>query len=394
MNGSPSHSLLLDGNCANLAFLYASGALPHAPSDRLASLLSGYASKHAVVSFGQSNVMKALGGLGINCVYWNGGGIADYCTPDERITMEETLSRAASHPRIVAACLDYNRERGQAQKSSELVVREIMTLLLLARWLEADTWMWKPRRTIALHLLESVGARTQTRHRADTIVYESQVASFPTLFRPPMEGKAHVVKLLGEPSIESHFFGGDAKSPPKILFVASAPRNASATRFDIELRQIEALRGTTTPGVQVTHMLAARVRDLEAALQRNEPSIVYFAGHATPAGMVLENDAGHAAVLSYEAFAAILEAAGSVHCVILNACHTHKAAAILLSVARMVVGVPGEWPDDAAVEFSDALWGTLARGHSVEKAFRVARGRVMGMGIVGLHELPVLECKQ
>lgn len=377
MNGT----LVLEGNCGNILFLHQKGLLPAETAAAVDAMLATYARRLCFgVGFGQSNIIKALTALRV--------GIADkpgYCRSDaEAARIDETIARAQEVPEVIQALEEYGFDRGAAQKSPELVLREVLDLLLLARSRSAHLWVWAPRLKILRALFQAAGAPvTTTTSPRGYCLHTARVADLP--FIPPQDG---------EPTAEFGFIELQATMTPvkrarrTVLFVASIPQEQGPIRFDVELRKILHETQRADPGLYCVPELAARPEDLERALLENHPSVFHFAGHATPRGLLLQDDGGSQREMSYAWLAAVLANAGGVDCVVLNACHTENGISALTGVARHVIALPNPWDDDGAVEFSHAFYLALARATPIPKAFRAARERAASLGIPA-EDLPI-----
>ncbi|MEI2692032.1 MAG: CHAT domain-containing protein [Anaerolineae bacterium] len=109
--------------------------------------------------------------------------------------------------------------------------------------------------------------------------------------------------------------------------------------------------------------------ELLDALLRHRPALVHFAGHGDQAGqLILEDAAGRAAPVQPDALAALVAAADTVRCAVLNACWSDALADALLGVTACVVGMAGEVGDEAAIAFAAGFYRALADGETVAAA--------------------------
>jgi hypothetical protein len=89
--------------------------------------------------------------------------------------------------------------------------------------------------------------------------------------------------------------------------------------------------------------------------------------------VVLQDEHGHAQVVSARALAMMIAAAGrGVRLIVLNACYGARQATALLSAAGCVVCMDGAIGDDAARAFAVRFYGALGNGRSIGNA--VAHG--------------------
>jgi hypothetical protein len=146
---------------------------------------------------------------------------------------------------------------------------------------------------------------------------------------------------------------------------------------------------------------AAEPLDLLRELRELKPTIVHFSGHgARPvatadlaegrdvvattapsggglAGVVFDGANGCSKVVTPEAFAQALDAAGaSVRLVVLNACYTAPIAEALIAHVDCVVGMSGAIHDDAARNFAIGFYGGLGEHESIAAAFKQGRAAI------------------
>ena len=90
-----------------------------------------------------------------------------------------------------------------------------------------------------------------------------------------------------------------------ILFFAANPKDTNRLRLDQEIRQIQSSLRTSSnrANIDFRQQMAARPDDLRQSLLRENPQIVHFSGHGETEGILLENDAGMAHLVSPDALA-------------------------------------------------------------------------------------------
>jgi hypothetical protein len=166
----------------------------------------------------------------------------------------------------------------------------------------------------------------------------------------------------------------------RLLFVAAQPGNNASLRLDREARAItQAIsREAGRDAVDLRFEWATGISDLQPALRQHRPHIVHFAGHGgREAGIYLESSTGdwqpvHKAALG-NLFAALN---GCVRLVVLNACETHALTDAFADVVDYMVGMSHVVHDDASLAFSEAFYGALAGGSSVDQAFAMGVNRL------------------
>lgn len=176
----------------------------------------------------------------------------------------------------------------------------------------------------------------------------------------------------------------------KILyFSANAPDSTARPRIrpDEEFREIgEKLRdGTYCHRFRLLEPLfATRINDLQARLSYDLPHVVHFAGHGSPSGIELEDEAGGIKTVNMQALMDIFgalrgRAYGSgdhrVNLVVLNACCTRVHAESLTAVSDFAIGTASEVWDKDAINFAASFYNSLANGLSLDSAL------VSGLGV-------------
>jgi hypothetical protein len=134
--------------------------------------------------------------------------------------------------------------------------------------------------------------------------------------------------------------------------------------------QIAARRGERTLNVKANP--ATQRDDIVAEILAARPDIVHFAGHGTPDGrLVFEQADGGGAPVTVDALASVLRVLpGSLPCLVLGSCFGASYSGRLLGPARAVAGSVTALPDEAATEFTRGFYTGLAvGGTSVAKAY-------------------------
>ncbi|MBD2616516.1 CHAT domain-containing protein [Nostoc punctiforme FACHB-252] len=172
-----------------------------------------------------------------------------------------------------------------------------------------------------------------------------------------------------------------------ILILASSPTNASRLRLDKEVREIDEglRRAKQREQFSLQQRWAVRTNDLRRALLDFNPQIVHFCGHGSgDRGLVLENDAGKAQLVSTNALASLFKlfAKEGVECVVLNACYAEVQAEAISQHINYVVGMSDEISDDAALKFAVGFYDALGAGRSYEDAYE------FGCNAIALEGIP------
>jgi CHAT domain-containing protein len=157
---------------------------------------------------------------------------------------------------------------------------------------------------------------------------------------------------------------------------------------------------------------AVRTKDLQRAMLDEKPQIVHFSGHGvtlkkegdgtiTPGsrafanldldedikmnlenysgGIMIENEDGSPKIVSASALGALFELfAGSIQCVLLNACHSKaQAEALIKAGVPYVIGMNTEVPDKTAIVFATRFYDALGAGETIDKAFRHGKAALL-----------------
>ncbi|MBD2495395.1 AAA-like domain-containing protein [Nostoc sp. FACHB-280] len=163
------------------------------------------------------------------------------------------------------------------------------------------------------------------------------------------------------------------KMKKKILIVSANPKNTDRLRLDEEVREIQAglERSKNRDEFEIIPKFAVRPQDLRRALLDYEPEIVHFSGHgASTQGLVLENDAGQAQLITTEALSRLFRLfQNKVECVLMNACYSEVQAQAIHQHIDYVVGMNQEIGDEAAIDFAVGFYDALGADKSYEDAY-------------------------
>ncbi len=184
------------------------------------------------------------------------------------------------------------------------------------------------------------------------------------------------------------------ESPPNIiLFLAADPSDLARLRIGEESREIqEKLRlARLRDAFDVEVRLSVRPADVSQSLLDLAPRFVHFSGHGAQNGAIcFETRTGEALPIAPEALSALFaQFAGTVECVVLNACFSAMQAEAIAAEIPYVIGMRSEVGDRAAIAFSVGFYQAVGAGRTVEEAFRLG---VVQIQLEGLPEAltPVL----
>lgn len=193
----------------------------------------------------------------------------------------------------------------------------------------------------------------------------------------------------------------------KILFLGANGLDTSRLRISTELREVQAEieRAKERRDIVVRAELAVRPADLQRLLLDEKPDVVHFSGHgvalrmpataragakrefeppgdlppgrAAPGGAILlENQAGEAALVPADALTDLFKILKGARCVVLNACFSSTQAEALAEHVDAVIGMKREIGDDSAIAFAVGFYQALSRDMSVKEAFELGRNMI------------------
>jgi len=187
-----------------------------------------------------------------------------------------------------------------------------------------------------------------------------------------------------------------ARRPLRVLVAMANPSPAPSLDLARERCRIEQdLR--LRPGIEATFCEHATIHAIRRELADHEYHALHFMGHGQldpttgHGSLVLDDGSGRQALLAAEDLADCLRGTSRLRLVVLNACGTgampHRkgidplmsvAAALSLAGCPAVLAMQASIADEAAIAFSSAFYGALARGLALEAALTEARLALVG----------------
>lgn len=186
-----------------------------------------------------------------------------------------------------------------------------------------------------------------------------------------------------------------SKKPPSkkktILFLGSNPANSVELDLQQEVSEIEEelKKAERRDKFELKIVLAAKTRDIQAAILRYKPQIVHFAGHGAEdqTGLVFEDASGQVKLVSGAALASVFRLADEfVECVVLNTCYSEVQANAIAQHIPYVVGTSQKVGDGAARAFSFGFYNALGSGQSYESAYEWGCSSIL---VDGFSDSPV-----
>lgn len=115
------------------------------------------------------------------------------------------------------------------------------------------------------------------------------------------------------------------------------------------------------------------------SLRLHKPNVVHLSGHGGAGGSLVIRDAdGQAVEMTPEGLAKMLSVENrTTRLVVLSACYSVALADLLIESIDCVIGMTADVDDDAAVLFSEMLYGAIFDGMSVAESFDTALGAVL-----------------
>jgi len=168
-----------------------------------------------------------------------------------------------------------------------------------------------------------------------------------------------------------------ASTMPKktVCMLLASPRGTEPLRLDQEVRDaLQKLKNVETPTVQIDLRLALAAKQSEIMdhLLNSRPQIIHFSGHGGGGMIFFEDEIGTSSPVTADGLAAIVDALGSVECVVLNACNSSDLATATKAHVKFVIGCNDTINDDAAVTFTRSFYRTLAHGRDYSESYKVA----------------------
>jgi hypothetical protein len=158
----------------------------------------------------------------------------------------------------------------------------------------------------------------------------------------------------------------------KILFLTASPATLARLRIDRDYREVDKAirRALERARFEIVPAPAARVHDLQESMRRHSPQIVHFSGHGDREGILLEDDAGRPMRVTGKALAGLFRLQmGTIRLVVLSACESESTGQAFHEFVDYTIGMRRKISDRAAIAFSTALYGALADGETIPRAF-------------------------
>ena len=183
----------------------------------------------------------------------------------------------------------------------------------------------------------------------------------------------------------------------RVLFAAADPRGRSRLALGEEVRDVERRLRESGLGIEVglESVCAVRTADLVKPLTSGPIQAVHFSGDGAGEDQLTFLDGeGHAKIVCGKAIGATLATIGDeVRLVVLTASYGPDQAADVVEHVPVAIGMPAALGPEPERAFAAALYGALAEGRSVARAFERATAAVAAAG-VDEASLPVLHVRR
>lgn len=284
----------------------------------------------------------------------------------------------------LANCLSRYPDPTIAAAVAEARERNLVTLLagVLNDLQKEETYLGKLVREAAASVgsthtsdnLEIWAGKTQEWGRVEGITRGNQVTV--TANHGTAIGSGRDTNIGAPPA----FIGRKRNKRTKILFLGANPPETQALRLDVETREIRRALwdGKLREQFSFDQRLAVQAVEIDRLLVGTGPEIVHFAGHGTPAGeLLLEGPDGRWVAVDPPAFGQLFRAlAGTIRCVVLNACFSQALAQVLVGHVGCVIGTPSAISDGAAISFSQGFYFGIAEGLDLRGAFHLGNAKI------------------
>lgn len=169
----------------------------------------------------------------------------------------------------------------------------------------------------------------------------------------------------------------------KLCYATANPCDADRLNLRAE---VEAVRGEMASSgnereFSFQFIYEANIDDIHRAMLEQRPQVLHISGHADrdTIALVREHD-GCAQHVPARAFKDLLAATNEsfLELVVLNSCQSAAQVKEMTEFVDCAIGMSEEIPDDAARDFSRALYAALARGHTVKNACDQAKSLLAG----------------
>lgn len=345
--------------------------------------------------FSQSNGLN----LGFEVVERSAMRIAFFYFTDENIPESEFLGRLAQTERRLWGFLSVRSDRElltvadspAVARTQNYVINAIDGIsammgtffrvgarLLMGAWTEADTYA----------LLTAIRFNDADAADRAAILHQVIVDKYTSRRLLGINRQQH--NLL-QPMDDSHDSSG---GKIRILFLAANPRDEE----DLDLAQNasrikQALRvAPERASLEFHQESAVTIDSLMVAMLETRPTIVHFAGHGSPEGIVVEDGGGSGQLVSTDALAQLFgRFVGSLACVVLSSCYSEHQARAIHSKIPYVIGIKGRIPDYAAIAFSTGFYQAIGARQDIPAAFNLGIDRIRLEGAVGADALLLLQ---
>lgn len=166
--------------------------------------------------------------------------------------------------------------------------------------------------------------------------------------------------------------------PPKawsILAAFAAPVNEARTHWEREARTIHTMIERNPTHFRVKEVHGCTPDKLHHELLHLRPNFLHFQGHGSVEGLLFEDVNGDKIRVNWAGLTSLLQAATSLRCVILNACHSITLAK-LHPRHFFLVTTPGETSIESTLNFTAGFYDALAANQTIETSYHAGCNRM------------------
>lgn len=182
-----------------------------------------------------------------------------------------------------------------------------------------------------------------------------------------------------------------------ILILGASPKDAARPGLTREYQAIDAqLRNSDRrDDFELRPAWESGAAALPGLILRYRPEILHFSGHGSDKGeLIFEGADGKGRPADKKTVAEVFGVfAGTVRCVVLNACYSESQALLIAQHVDVVIGMRGALRVQSAIAFSAGFYEALGYGCSFAKAFELAKLRIDLEALPDI-ERPVMHIKE
>lgn len=181
----------------------------------------------------------------------------------------------------------------------------------------------------------------------------------------------------------------------RILFLGSNPAQLSPLALTAEFNHLSREFYNGRDEITLLSRWGISAAELPSLIMDFDPHVLHFSGHGAETGeLVFAREHGGTETADQGVIARVFElVAGSVRCVVLNACYSAEQAKLIAKHVDIVIGMSRELSDSDAFSFTKGFYEALGRGKTIKEAFALAVLQMRLAGATG-DDIPVLHARE